>query len=338
MQSPNTARERRVYMLFRNRIEADNPTPALGALRATNPCGEQPLLSGESCVLGSIRLPSFTGPDGALDEPRLCQTVRDAVRFLDDSLEVNAWPDDDIARAARRTRKLGLGVMGLADVLLQSGLAYGRPEARERTGHILGLIAREADAATAALGEERGHFPACERGPLRRNATTRAIAPTGTLCLLAGCSPGIEPFLAPRVALMTERGELAWTDEPLLEWLAGRVADPKPVLDALAAGHPHRELPELSAADRLLLRRAWEIPADDQLGMQVSAQRSVDGAISKTVQLDAAAPPTPAALAKWVQCARELGCKGVAFYCRAETTAARIDLRAACPSCAEGRR
>jgi len=324
-------------LLFRDRIEADNPTPALGALRATNPCGEQPLLSGESCVLGSIRLPSFTSPDGTLDELRLSRSVRDAVRFLDDTLEVNTWPDDDIAFASRRTRKLGLGVMGLADVFLQLGLPYGQPEARELASHILGLIAREADAATAALAKERGHFPAWERGPLRRNATTRAIAPTGTLCLLAGCSAGIEPFLAPRVALTTERGELTWTDEPLLEWLVRRVSDPKPVLDGLAAGHPHEALPDLSAADRTLLRRAWEIPADAQLDMQASAQQSVDGAISKTVQLDAANPPTPAALVAWIQRARELDCKGVAFYCRAETTAARIDLRAACPSCAESR-
>ncbi len=325
-------------LLFRDRIEADNPTPALGALRATNPCGEQPLLSGESCVLGSIRLPSFTARDGTLDEPHLCRTVRTAVRFLDDALEVNAWPDDEIAFASRRTRKLGLGVMGLADVLLQSGLPYDQPEARKLASRVLGLIAREADAATAALAEARGHFPACERGPLRRNATTRALAPTGTLCLLAGCSPGIEPFLAPRVTLTTERGELAWTDEPLRDWLARRTSDPKPVLDGLAAGRPHGELPGLSAADRVLLRRAWEIPAAAQLAMQAAAQRCVDGAVSKTVQLDTANAPTPAALATWIQRARDLGCKGVAFYCRAETTAtARIDLRTACPSCAENR-
>jgi ribonucleoside-diphosphate reductase alpha chain len=321
-------------LLFRDRIEADNPTPALGALRATNPCGEQPLLSGESCVLGSIRLPTFTTQDGTIDEPRLCQTVRDAVRFLDDTLEVNAWPDDDIAFASRRTRKVGLGIMGLADALLQNGLPYDRPEAREFASRVLGVVAREADLATATLGKERGNFPAWEGGPLRRNATTRALAPTGTLSLLAGCSPGIEPFLAPRIALTTEQGELAWTDGPLLDWLARRTSDPKPVLDGLSTGRPHHELPGLSAGDRVLLRRAWEIPAEEQLAMQAVAQRRVDGAVSKTVHLDSANSPTPTALVGWIQRARDLGCKGVAFYCRTEATAtARIDLRAACPSC-----
>jgi ribonucleoside-diphosphate reductase alpha chain len=320
-------------LLFLDRIEADNPTPALGALRATNPCGEQPLLSGESCVLGSLALPSFTTRDGVLDEPRLSQAVRDAVRFLDDALEVNVWPDDAIGIASRRTRKLGLGIMGLADVLLQSGLPYDQPEARNLASRVLGSIAREADAATAALGAERGAFPAWQGGPRRRNATTRALAPTGTLCLLAGCSPGIEPFLAPRVALLTEHGEVAWTDGPLFDWLARRTADPKPVLDALSAGRPLRELPGLSDGDRGLLRRAWEIPAEDQLAMQAAVQRHVDGAVSKTVQLDPAIRPTPAALVAWIQLARKLDCKGAAFYCPRETAGtARIDLRAACSS------
>jgi len=170
------------------------------------------------------------------------------------------------------------------------------------------------------------------RGQRRRNATTRAIAPTGTLRLLAGCSPGIEPFFAPRVDLITEAGELTWTDPWLLGWLTRRTTDTKPVLDALAAGAPYNELPELGDADRLLLRQAWEISPEDQIEMQAAAQLCVDGAVSKTVHLDSQIPPTPAALMRWIQRARHLGCKGVAFYCRPpETVPTRIDLRAACP-------
>ena len=319
-------------VLFLDRIEIDNPTPALGRLRATNPCGEQPLLADESCVLGSLQLPAFLGQDGAIDETRLSRAVRDAVRFLDDALTVNTWPDDEIALASQRTRKIGLGVMGLADLLLLHGLPYDRPEARDLVRQVLGLIAREAEAATCALGEERGVFPAWVRGRRRRNATTRAIAPTGTLRLLAGCSPGIEPFFAPRVDLMTEAGELTWTDPWLLGWLARRTADPKPVLDALAAGVPHDELPELCDTDRVLLRQAWEISPEDQLEMQAAAQLCVDGAVSKTVHLDTRVPPTSAALERWIQKARHLGCKGVAFYCRPpKTLPTRIDLRAVCP-------
>jgi len=321
-------------LLFVDRIEADNPTPELGALRATNPCGEQPLLSGESCVLGSLALPHFATPDGVLDEARLDAAVRDAVRFLDDALEVNVWPDAAIDAASRRTRKLGLGVMGLADALLRSGLPYDDPRARDLASRVLDVVARAADAATASLGEQRGAFPAWQRGPLRRNATTRALAPTGTLSLLAGCSPGIEPFLAPRIAISTDRGELAWTDRPLVDWLARRVSDPKPVLDALSAGRPAHELPGLSDADRALLRRAWEISAEDQIAMQAAAQRQIDGAVSKTVQLAPDTHATPAAVVAWIQLARSLDCKGVAFYRRGEAAeAARVDLRGACPSC-----
>ncbi len=321
-------------LLFLDRIEADNPTPELGALRATNPCGEQPLLSGESCVLGSLALPSFASADGAIDEARLERAVRDAVRFLDDALEVNVWPDDAIAAASRRTRKLGLGIMGLADVLLASGLPYADPRARALASRVLGRIAHAADAETASLGAQRGAFAAWQRGPLRRNATTRALAPTGTLSLLAGCSPGVEPFLAPRLALATDRGELAWVDRALLDWLARRTRDPKPALDALSAGRPAGELPGLPDADRALLRRAWEISAEDQIAMQAAAQRHVDGAVSKTVQLDPEAGATPAAIVAWIRLARRLDCKGVAFYRPRQTAgSARIDLRSACPSC-----
>jgi ribonucleoside-diphosphate reductase alpha chain len=322
-------------LLFLDRIEADNPTPGLGVLRATNPCGEQPLLDGESCVLGSLQLPTFASPDGDLDEPRLARSVRDAVRFLDDALEVNTWPDEDTALASRRTRKVGLGIMGLADLLLLRGLPYDGPEARTFVGDVLGLVAREADAATRALGDERGVFPGWERGPRRRNATTRALAPTGTLCLLAGCSPGIEPFLAPQLTLLSEAGELAWTDAWLFDWLARRTPDPGPILDALSAELPHDELPQLSAGDRALLRRAWEILPEDQIAIQATAQRNVDGAVSKTVRLDAAAGVTPLQLVEWIQRARELGCKGAAFYRRNRPkgrTPTPIDLRAACPA------
>ena len=318
-------------LLFLDRIEADNPTPGLGALRATNPCGEQPLLSGESCVLGSLRLPSFLDQDGAIDEPRFGRAVQDAVRFLDDALEVNAWPDDEIAFASRRTRKVGLGVMGLADVFLERGLSYDAPCARALADHVFSVLARESETATIALGAERGAFPAWERGSHRRNATTRALAPTGTLSLLAGCSPGIEPFLAPRLSLVTEPGELSWTDDTLLHWLDRRISDPKPILDGLSAGVAHDELPDLSDGDRALLRRSWEIDPGDQLAMQATAQRHVDGAVSKTLHFAPEPRPTPLAIVYWIQQARVLGCKGVALYCCHQMgEPLRVELRAPC--------
>lgn len=325
-------------LLFRDRMEIDNPTPALGALRATNPCGEQPLLFDESCVLGSLHLPAFVDSDGSLDEDGLARVVWDAVRFLDDALTVNLWPDEQIERASLRTRKIGLGVMGLADFLLLHDVHYDSEAGRALSAEVLGFIARETDAATRALGEERGAYPACRGNPRQRHATTRAFAPTGTLRLLAGCSAGIEPFFDARVELSTDTGTLSWTDPWLLRWLERRRVDPGPVLDALAAGAGYAALPGLAADDRALLRQAWEISAEDQIAMQATAQRHVDGAVSKTVQLDPRASPSPDAVVDWIQKARSLGCKGVAFYCgHRESGSTRIDLRSTCRvSCADG--
>ncbi len=322
-------------LLFVDRIDADNPTPSLGALRATNPCGEQPLLSGESCVLGSIHLPALLSRDGELDEAALARTVQEAVRFLDDAVTVNRWPDAEIAHATLQTRKVGLGIMGIADLLLLRGLPHDSPEAREYVDRILARIAHGANAASLTLGTERGAFPAWERGPRQRNATTRALAPTGTLRLLAGCSPGIEPFLAPCVTLQSDHGELFWSDRWLCKWLETHCSNRDGVLEALAAERPHTELPGLSEANQALLRRAWEISSDDQLAMQATAQRWVDGAVSKTVHLDVNHSPTPATVVRWIQRARQLDCKGVAFYRHDGTSGpVSIDLRASCATCA----
>ncbi|MEN8182091.1 MAG: adenosylcobalamin-dependent ribonucleoside-diphosphate reductase [Myxococcota bacterium] len=323
-------------LLFLDRINADNPTPELGALCATNPCGEQPLLPNESCVLGSLHLPLFVGAAGAgMDWGRLEAAVRESVRFLDDVIDVNAHPDGEIERATRATRKVGLGTMGLADVLLMLGLPYGSSAARTLTGEILARVSSEARRASVHLGERRGTFADWRgRGPARRNATTCAVAPTGTVRLLAGASAGIEPWIAPVIGVDTDEGVLRWSDRWLTVWLERRGADTKHVLDSLAAGRSFRSLQSLSASDQFLLRRAWEIPAQDQLAMQAAAQRFVDGAVSKTVHLDAARRPSPEELTAWTQRARELGCKGTAFFCRsADTAPLRIDLRLPCPTC-----
>jgi ribonucleoside-diphosphate reductase alpha chain len=189
-------------MVFIDRVEATNPTPALGAIEATNPCGEQPLLPFEACTLGSIDLGRFAS-SGAIEWEALRACIHDAVRFLDDVVEANQYPLPAIAAATRATRKIGLGVMGLADLFIELGVPYDDPRALEIGEQIAAFFEQESVAASVALAVERGPFPAFARSrwavaghaPLR-NATTTTVAPTGTISIIAGCSSGIEPLYA----------------------------------------------------------------------------------------------------------------------------------------------
>jgi ribonucleoside-diphosphate reductase alpha chain len=300
-------------LLFADVIEAANPTPELGGLRATNPCGEQPLLPGESCVLGSLQLPAFADAHGALDLEALASAAGDAIRFLDDVVERCAFPGEACSAASRRTRKVGLGVMGLADLLLLRGLRYDAPAARRLTAELLACVRRGAEQASRALAEERGAFPAFQgRGARRRNATLLAVAPTGTIRLLAGCNPGVEPLLQPVVQLETPDGRLRWTDPWLRAWLAEHASHPEKVLDALEGGVASGRLPGLDARERALLRVGPETDWRAQVAIQAAAQAHVDGAVSKTIQLPASA--TPATVLTALRLARRSGCKGFAAY------------------------
>ena len=192
-------------LIFLDAINAANPTPALGHIEATNPCGEVPLLPFESCDLGSINLSRMVKADGnsaGIDWERLRALVPIAVRFLDDVIEANRYPDPRLAAMARGNRKIGLGVMGFADLLIQMGVSYASPESLEIGRQLMRVIAEEARASSRSLSEERGPFVNYEssvyalKGDRRRNATLTSIAPTGTLSILAGTSAGIEPVFA----------------------------------------------------------------------------------------------------------------------------------------------
>jgi len=300
-------------LLFADAIEAANPEPELGRIRATNPCGEQPLLPGESCVLGSLDLPAFADGRGELDFESLGRACELAIRFLDDVVEISRSPDPSIERATLRTRKVGLGFMGLADLALQRGLPFDGPELRELAGELARFVAERALGASLALAETRGPYPAFRgRGARRRNATTTAIAPTGTLRLLTGSNGGIEPLLEPVRAIALAQGEVRFVDRWLRAWLEPRAADLEAVLGALAADVPAAELPGLRDTDRRLLRRGGELDARAQVGVQAAVQRFVDGAVSKTVHLAPGASATD--VRKLVGFARRAGCKGIALY------------------------
>jgi ribonucleoside-diphosphate reductase alpha chain len=313
-------------LLFLDAIRAANPTAHLGTIEATNPCGEQPLLPGESCVLGSLQLPAFADGAGVLDAERLADAARDAVRFLDDVIEVNRYPDDEIERVTRRTRKVGLGLMGFADWLLLRGVRYGSPESEHLASEVMGTVARAAREATEMLAEERSAYPAW-RGPgrARRNACVLALAPTGTLRLIAGCNGGMEPFLQPILEVRTRASTLRWIDPWLEAWLVDRTSDPRAVLAALESEVASSELPELDAGDRALLCRAWEVSPEEQIALQGRFQVHVDGAVSKTVHLGG--DVSRERIVGLIRRARDRGCKGVAFYRRdAGSLPARVDL------------
>jgi ribonucleoside-diphosphate reductase alpha chain len=277
-------------VLFLDAIERDNPTPALGALEATNPCGELPLLPNESCNLGSLRLSAFVR-EGRIDWDRFDAVVPVALRFLDDVIEVSRYPDAEIDAATHGNRKLGLGVMGFADLLVDLGIPYDAPEAAATADAIAARLRARAEEATQALARERGSFPNFDRsryagGPPRRNATTLSIAPAGTLSILADCSAGIEPYFA----LAFERHVL---DGQVLSERVARfdsalrreaVVDPALIDELARCGHARgvRGVPESIAR---LFATAADVSPECHLDVQEAFQRHVDNAVSKTINL-----------------------------------------------------
>jgi len=189
-------------LIFIDRVNAGNPTAGLGPIRATNPCGEQPLHDYESCNLGSINLANFfdARAKDRFDWDRFASIIRLGVRFLDDVIDVNRYPLPQIDEMTRATRRIGLGVMGWADLLLLMKVRYDSPKALALAGKVAAFLRAEATSASRALAAERGSFPAIGKsvfkGGKMRNATVFTIAPTGTISRIAGCSSSIEPVFA----------------------------------------------------------------------------------------------------------------------------------------------
>jgi ribonucleoside-diphosphate reductase alpha chain len=306
-------------VLFLDEINRHNPTPALGPIEATNPCGEVPLLPYEACNLGSVNLARLVTPEG-VDWPRLAELVRLGVRFLDNVIEVSRYQLAPVAEMARANRKVGIGVMGFAEALIALGIPYASRAAVALGGHVMAFIEEAAREASIALAAGRGAFPNCAKSvwPARgveaiRNATLTAVAPTGTLSILAGTSSGIEPLFA--VAYLRTALDGAELPEVNPRFVTALERQRLPVAEILAKAAATGSIQGIEALPRRLRRlfqTALDIPAEWHVRVQAAFQAHTENGVAKTVNLPASA--TVEDVRRLFELAWRLGCKGLTVY------------------------
>jgi len=310
-------------VVFIDEINRHNPTPELGKIESTNPCGEQPLLPFESCNLGSINLSKMVAyKDGQpyIDYDKLSQTVKLAVRFLDNVIEVNQFPLPEIAKMTKTTRKIGLGVMGFADMLIRLGIPYDSEQGLVMAEESAHFISEEADKASIELAQERGVFPAFQGsiydmpdGPRFRNASRTTIAPTGSLSIIANCSSGIEPLFALSYVRHILEGEEFIEVNPYFEEAAKKGGFYSPdLMKQLAEGKRLKDIEEVPEEIKRLFVTAHDISPEWHVKMQAAFQKFTDSAVSKTVNFPHEA--TPEDVANVYKMAYQEGLKGITIY------------------------
>jgi ribonucleoside-diphosphate reductase alpha chain len=304
-------------MVFIDRMNRDNPTPALGEIESTNPCAEQPLLPYEACNLGSVNLAHFVR-DGKVDYERLQETVRLAVRFLDNVIDMSRYPLKRIEKMVKGNRKVGLGVMGFADMLIQLGIPYGSEEAVRTAEEVMAFIQKEARAASETLAEERGPFPNFEKsiyagGPKLRNATLTTIAPTGTLSIIAGCSSGIEPvFAVSYIRRALGDREFVVTNPYFEEVAREKEFYSEDLMKRIAKEGTLGGIEGIPEDVKRLFVTAHEVPPEYHVRIQAAFQKYTDNAVSKTVNFPKDA--TPEDIKNVFLLAYDMGCKGITVY------------------------
>ena len=317
-------------LLFIDEINRCNQTPHLGPIRATNPCGEQPLLPYEACNLGSINLAVFYNPcpaDSAVERINwegIRQAVELAVRFLDNVVEVNKYPTPEIDEATRATRKIGLGIMGFADLLFKLGVAYDSDEALSLAERIGSFIREAGWAASELLAEARGSFPAWKGsiwetqhgGKPMRNAHVVTIAPTGTISIIAGCSSGIEPVFSLAFIRQVLGDKKLVEVNPVFETaLREQFTDEteaERIIEYAATHGSVQTLASLPEPLKMVFRTARDITPEWHVRMQAAWQQHTDAAVSKTVNLSTDAPVSDVEATFFL--AHKLHCKGITVY------------------------
>jgi len=308
-------------VVFLDTINRHNPTPHIGQIESTNPCGEQPLLPYESCNLGSIDVSRFVTEDGKMDWDRLRQTVRLAVRFLDNVVDANVYTLPEIEKVTKGNRKIGLGAMGFADMLIKLGIKYNTEEGLQAGEDLMRFIDTEAKKMSAGLGEEKGSFPNFrgsiweKRFKTMRNATVTTVAPTGTISIIAGCSQGIEPLFA--IAYVREVAESLGRSlvevNPLFERIALKEGFySEELMKKMAKKTSIQDVNEIPEQIRRLFVTAHDIDAEWHVRMQAAFQKYTDNAVSKTINFPNWA--TPDDIDRAYMLAYKLGCKGITVY------------------------
>ncbi|MBN1972880.1 MAG: adenosylcobalamin-dependent ribonucleoside-diphosphate reductase [Sedimentisphaerales bacterium] len=305
-------------LVFIDEINRKNPTPEIGKIEATNPCGELPLLAFESCNLASINLAKMID-NNKMNWEKLKDSVIWGIRFLDNVIEVNKYPLPEIREMTFANRKIGLGVMGFADMLIMLGIPYNSQEALNLAGKLMRFIHRQSIEASVRLAEERGAFPNFDKsiyagkGLRLRNATVNTVAPTGTISIIAGCSSSIEPLFAISFVRNVLSGTKLFETNTLFEEIAKREDFyEEEILFQIAKKGSLQSIKNIPSKFKRIFATAFDIKPIEHLQIQAAFQKYTDNAVSKTINLPESASISE--VRKIYLKAHELKCKGITIY------------------------
>ncbi len=326
-------------VLFIDKINGSNPTPDIGEIESTNPCGEQPLLPFESCVLGSINLTKMLALDNGnykINWGKLSDTIKLGVHFLDNVIDMNKFPLIDITRITTRNRKIGLGVMGFADTLIKMGIPYNSTDALNIADKLMEFFSKEADTASAELAEERGVFPNFEKSKLNkpgslkfRNATRTTIAPTGTLSIIANCSSGIEPLFAlSYVHRILDNKEISGLHHLFEEIAKEKGFFSQTLVKEISIKGTIRDIKNIPEDIKRVFVTARDVSPDWHVRMQAVFQKHVDNAVSKTVNFPQ--DSTKEDVERVFLLAYKSGCKGITVYRDKSRMSQALSVECAC--------